>query len=306
MKFPFLRTYFSFSKREKNGVLILLAVLLVMVAINLLLPVIVPSPKYDFTEWEEEVAAYQKKQDSLLREEYQLHPVPFNPNKVSRKELVEMGIAEKSASNWVNYLRKGGHFRKPEDIGKIYGLPDSVSEKLIPFVRMKEDATPRATKSTEVKPVRTLVASAKSEVRAAVSVTENVIPVVDLNRADSVSLEKLPGIGPVLAGRIVRYRRLLGGYYSTGQLKEVYGLRPEHYDRAVPYLKVTADSVRSIQINFASLGDLARHPYISYREAKAVVNKREKEGKIEGFEALGDIFLPEKVEKLQPYIIFAP
>jgi len=306
MKFPFLRTYFSFSKREKNGLWVLLTILFVVVGINLLLPVIISTPEYDFTEWEQQVAAYQEKRDSVLREKNRLHPVPFDPNKVSRKELLAMGIAEKPASAWANYLRKGGHFRKPEDIGKIYGLPDSVSKKLIPFVRIEEDATPRTSKSEENKPDRAVVAGGKPRVRAAVPVKRKIIPVIDLNSADSVSLERLPGIGPVLAGRIVKYRKLLGGYYSTRQLREVYGLRQEHYDRAAPYLKITADSVRSIQINFASLGELARHPYISYREAKAVVNKREKEGKIESFEVLGDIFLPEKVEKLQPYIIFAP
>lgn len=306
MKFPFLRTYFSFSKREKNGILILLAILLVMIVINLLLPAIVPSPTYDFTKWEGEVASYQRKLDSLSREKSRLHLVSFDPNKVSREELMEMGIVEKTASNWVNYLKKGGHFRKPEDIGKIYGLADSVSEKLIPFVRMEEDTIPRTKKSRDVKPARTFVASDKSRVRTATPAKKKVIPVLDLNRADSVSLEKLPGIGPVLAGRIVKYRKLLGGYYSIEQLKEVYGLRKEYYNMALPYFKVTNDSLRPIQINFASLGDLARHPYINYREAKAVVNKREKEGKIESFEALGDIFLPEKVEKLHPYIIFAP
>ena len=180
MKFPFLRTYFSFSKREKNGLLVLLSILFVIVGINLLLPVIISTPKYDFTEWEQQVAAYQEKRDSVLREKNRLHPVPFDPNKVSRKELLAMGIAEKPASAWANYLRKGGHFRKPEDIGKIYGLPDSVSKKLIPFVRIEEDATPRTSKSEENKPDRVVVAGEKPRVRAAVPVKRRIIPVVDL------------------------------------------------------------------------------------------------------------------------------
>ena len=305
MKFSFLRTYFSFSKREKNGLLVLLTILLVIIGINLMLPIIIPTPKYDFSEWEEQVATYQKHLDSLSREKNRLHLVPFNPNKVTRDELMAMGIPEKPASNWANYLRKGGHFRKPEDVGKIYGLSDSISEKLVPFVRMVEDTMPRVKRIVKNRPLRKSSAVKKPRLQAAVP-DKIAIPVVDLNRADSVGLEKLPGIGPVLAGRIVKYRRLLGGYYSVGQLKEVYGLRGEHYNKALPYLTVAKDSLHPIQINFASLGDLARHPYINYREAKAVVNKREKLGKIESFDVLEDIFLPEKVEKLHPYIIFAP
>lgn len=270
-----------------------------------MLPIIIPAPKYDFSEWEEQVATYQKHLDSLSREKSRLHLVPFNPNQATKEQLIAMGIPEKPASIWVNYLRKGGRFRKPEDVGKIYGLSGSVSEQLVPFVRLAEDTVPRVKRIVKNRPPRK--SSALKIARLQVAIPERIaIPVIDLNRADSVSLEKLPGIGPVLAGRIVKYRKLLGGYYSVGQLKEVYGLREEHYNKARPYLKASKEALRPIQINFASLGDLARHPYIDYREAKAVVNKREKLGKIEGFDALGDIFLPEKVEKLHPYIIFAP
>ena len=38
-------------------------------------------------------------------------------------------------------------------------------------------------------------------------------PSIHLNTADSVQLLPLPGIGPVFAGRIIRYRNLLDGYY---------------------------------------------------------------------------------------------
>ena len=305
MKISFFRTYFSFSKAEKNGLLVLLTILLIIVVVNLLLPVIVRPPQYDFASWEKQLASYQRQLDSLKKEKTRLHPFPFNPNKVSFEELLAMGISEKPAANWTNYLQKGGHFRKADDIAKIYGLSDSICKELIPFIQIEEEPN----ESTIVVPRQingrpdTLF---KTRLPEAKTIKKNAIPIVDLNHADSVSLVQLPGIGPVLAGRIIKYRQLLGGYYSVEQLKEVYGMRNEHIQKAVPFLKVTSDSLKLIQINFASLGELARHPYISYKEAKAVVNKREKEGKIKSFDVLSDIFLPEKVEKLQPYIIFAP
>src|SRR5665647_1059817 len=48
---------------------------------------------------------------------------------------------------------------------------------------------------------------------------------LDLNSADSLHLLEIPGIGPVFASRIIRYRTLLGGYYAVDQLREVYGMR---------------------------------------------------------------------------------
>jgi competence protein ComEA len=50
--------------------------------------------------------------------------------------------------------------------------------------------------------------------------------IVDLNVASAVELEELPGIGPVLAGRIVAYRDQNGPFRSVDQLIEVPGIGP--------------------------------------------------------------------------------
>jgi competence ComEA-like helix-hairpin-helix protein len=50
--------------------------------------------------------------------------------------------------------------------------------------------------------------------------------VVDLNRADAAALETLPGVGPVLAARIVAYRDSAGPFRSPDELLEVSGVGP--------------------------------------------------------------------------------
>ena len=47
---------------------------------------------------------------------------------------------------------------------------------------------------------------------------------IDINRADSETLEKLPGIGPVLAGRIIEYRRSYGEFSDIEEIMEVSGI----------------------------------------------------------------------------------
>lgn len=47
---------------------------------------------------------------------------------------------------------------------------------------------------------------------------------IDLNKADAQLLETLPGIGPVLAQRILDYRESSGGFASVEELKNVSGI----------------------------------------------------------------------------------
>jgi competence protein ComEA len=48
--------------------------------------------------------------------------------------------------------------------------------------------------------------------------------VIDLNGADAAALETLPGVGPVLAGRIVQWRTSNGRFTSVDELAEIQGI----------------------------------------------------------------------------------
>lgn len=62
------------------------------------------------------------------------------------------------------------------------------------------------------------------EVPAAGGVGERADGRVDLNRATAAELEELPGIGPVLAQRIVDHREDHGPFTEVGDLREVPGI----------------------------------------------------------------------------------
>lgn len=52
-------------------------------------------------------------------------------------------------------------------------------------------------------------------------------PLLDINRATKEQLEALPGIGPVLAQRIITYREKSGGFKSIAQLRNISGIGPK-------------------------------------------------------------------------------
>lgn len=62
--------------------------------------------------------------------------------------------------------------------------------------------------------------------------------VIDLNRADAATLERLPGIGPATAQAIIAYRAEHGRFASIEELDNVSGIGPSTIERVRPYLTV--------------------------------------------------------------------
>ncbi|OQW33379.1 MAG: hypothetical protein A4E19_02910 [Nitrospira sp. SG-bin1] len=54
---------------------------------------------------------------------------------------------------------------------------------------------------------------------------------LDLNRASAGELESLPGIGTVLAQRVIAYRESVGRFQKIENLREVKGIGAKKYDR---------------------------------------------------------------------------
>lgn len=129
---------------------------------------------------------------------------------------------------------------------------------------------------------------------------------IDLNLADSQALDKLPGIGPVLSARIIKYRNKLGGFHSIEQLKEVYGLPDSTYDKISLHLKFTGKLVDKIYLNSVDIKTMAMHPYIGWENAKMIIRYRNSHGLFNDAVELESIWGLEKkkISRLLPYLSF--
>lgn len=128
---------------------------------------------------------------------------------------------------------------------------------------------------------------------------------IELNQADTAELNLLDGIGPVIARRIVYYRKQLGGFYTFEQLQEVTGISPATMQKVKTHVTVNAQLITPINVNNASLRRLKEHPYLGYFKAKDIVEYRKAKGKITSFDEILQLnsFSNQQLDWIRYYLI---
>ncbi|MCK9414633.1 MAG: helix-hairpin-helix domain-containing protein [Prolixibacteraceae bacterium] len=299
-----LREFFIFTRKERNGILLLLFILLLVLVMDLALPYILPERKYDLTAWREEAIRYNAEvspKEGPLKERYEGE---FDPNSPSLTELGRAGVPEGLATRWIKYTQKGGRFRKKEDIRKLYGMTDTLYQKLEGHLVFHDGMEGKNVKINPGKNFKKeLSGTGKIDSVATIpKIVKKEFALVEVNQADSAQLEALPGIGPVLASRIIKYRKLLGGFYEVAQLREIYGMSDELWSKASPQFAADPTVIKKIDINFLSLSELGRHPYIGFRQAKKIVWTRDTKGRFNGLADLAILFTSDSLQHLMPYL----
>lgn len=299
------RSFLNFSQSEKRGFFLLLAILTAAIAVILIKPAWIrqKTENYDFSEYEKSVARYKAE----IEETYEPHnyrnfdynspnrsavrklkPFAFDPNTLPVDGWMRMGYSEKQANALDNYRKKGGVFRKKEDLKKIFFISDNDYAQLEKYIEIHRENIPQETKNSTFQKFERPENAKK----------------IELNSADTSDLKQLRGIGSGYAKRIVKYREQLGGFCRSEQLLEIYGFSQELYEKVAPNIIIDPENVRKINLNTATLDQLKRHPYLDYYQAKAIVKYREAGNR---FTAVSDLLkvnliYDDTFEKLKPYL----
>ncbi len=204
----------------------------------------------------------------------------FNPNTADYNQLIDFGFNRFQANNLIEYRKKVGAFKTRNELMKIYGVDSSFYKSIENHIQIE---------IAEESPIDTY---------------KPVLLNVELNSADSTDLLKLNGIGPVFATRILKYRDLLGGFYSTSQLLEVYNFSEETFQEIE--ISISADTllIKKIRLNFAEYADLIRHPYFTKKQVEAVLNYRQKNGSFHDILQIktNDLVDSKTFSRIRPYL----
>ncbi len=301
----FIKEYFSLTNNEQRGIIsLVLIILFVFIGTRLYLlsvpPKAVLQDNTHLLVFQDLDSAAIIGNNESIENKVRIELFPFDPNKVSKENLLLLGVKENVANTLINYRSKGGRFYKAEDLSKVYGISDPEYQRLKDFIHIEKtfnssSTYPSTNKST---PYSTKTYSPSPSKKGPF------VP-IELNGADSSALTTAQGIGPVYASRIIKYRNLLGGFYKKEQLLEVYGIDEEVYNNIAKQLKLESNII-PLKVNSASWYELKSHPYISSDLANILLNYVKAHGKIENLEDLesNQLIDKETVLKINPYLSF--
>ncbi len=292
-----VRNFFGFSRSQTHAFLILLPLMVIIIFSE-------PVWRWWVTNRTENYYSDKQKLDSLIAlwdvkdsitSVLNAQPVNqkfflFDPNKASVDQLQSLGFSKKVSSRMIHYREKGGVFKIKSDVLKMYGVDSIHYRQLFAFIALPEK--PEAKKTFQSKP-KTFV--------------KKLIEKFDLNVADTAQLKKIYGIGDKLSLRIIKYRDALGGFITMDQVTEVYALDSSVVNQLRKRSFIEGGFIpNKININTIGEKELAIHPYISNKEARAIVAYRFQHGEFRALSDIGNILGvdTETIRKIEPYLKF--
>lgn len=126
--------------------------------------------------------------------------------------------------------------------------------------------------------------------------------VLDLNAVDSLTLIKVPGIGPAFARRILSLRQRLGGYYTVLQLQEVYGMDEDKFLALRGWFAIKTPPQRH-PLSSLRADEIPRHLYLSWEQVRTLNRLLYRHGHITGWKMLmrEPAFTRDDSIRLSPY-----
>jgi len=230
-------------------------------------------------------------------------------NLLNLEDLRAFGMDSTLAQRWLNYRDRKGGFFAAEDFQNVWGLNTEHYQLLAAHLEFNKNPYPQNQRSlqrnssgnpsrsvqqrTTRSQDRELSEPAKREVN-------NIAPFC-INTVAAEKFQKIRGIGPVLSDRIVSYRERLGGFYSTDQLKEVFGLEEELIDNNRHLLLIENQSIKPLDWKEAEFRTLLAHPYLDYDQVVCIMNQ--KRAGAESASELGVCFTEEEWMKVKKYFV---
>ncbi|WP_343487826.1 helix-hairpin-helix domain-containing protein [Allomuricauda sp. d1] len=290
------KSHFKFTKQERRGIFFLLLIIVLL------------QGAYFFVKWNaidkddssfEIDEAQQAAIDSLkaiASKKKAVKTYPFNPNFITDYKGYALGMSPEEIDRLHKFREKNLYVNSAAEFQQVTHVSDSLLNAISPYFKFPDWVVKRKKSTINNKQ--------KLSSPTLVGLGETV---TDLNSATAEQLRSIHGIGEKLSARIVKFRNRLGGFMVNEQLYDVYGLEPEVVERALEHFQVLhPPEIKKIDVNTASIDELASLAYIRYGLAERIIDYRQQNGRIDSLDELAAVegFPKEKIARIGLYLLF--
>lgn len=204
------KDYFSFNKRQRNGIMVLLVLIAGMMVYLIFADYIPPSPaNIDFAAFKTDVAKAKFKVVSAKKPEQKTvdtgHSRAIELNTADSAELALLpDVTPKLARTIIRFRNALGGYYSKQQLHEVYGM-DSVCYNAISRL---------------------------------VKVNATLVQKININMATKKDMMHHPYIRRKLAKAIYKYRKKEGPFKTIGDVKNVNGIDEETYNKLKPYLSL--------------------------------------------------------------------
>jgi DNA uptake protein ComE-like DNA-binding protein len=233
----------------------------------MVMPYFFINEKYDFTEFKKELEA---KKGISEKRDFQLFN--FNPNLISRDSLLLLGLSSKQSFNIVNYRKKVGQFKSEKDFRKIYSIEDSLATVLAPYLTFSNNRS-------------------KQKVASISKNRNDSLFNFNPNSVSEYELESL-GLSSGQAKTLINFKQKGGKFYKKEDLKKIYSISDELYNKLEPYISIERDEneISIIELNSATKEKLKKIRGIGEKTAERLIVYRTQLGGYSNLNQLDDVY----------------
>jgi DNA uptake protein ComE-like DNA-binding protein len=261
-----LQSILNYSKSQRIGILLLFIIIILCQGFYFF------SDFKKFEDSKEEQDSWLANQsliDSLKLQGKNYKPTiyPFNPNFITDYKGYKLGMSLAEIDRLLAYRKQNRFVNSAEEFQAVTKVSDSLLKTISPYFKFPDWVKHKKEYTS---------AYAKKEY----SKTEK-ITILDINEATKEDLMEVYGIGDKISDRILEQKNKLGAFVSMEQMDDVWGLSPEVIKKLGQHFEVKSTSkIKKININSASVKELAQFPFFKYALAKEIVIYRSMNGDV--------------------------
>ncbi len=262
-----LKSFFLFSRSQRLGLLMLVAIIIV-------LQIIYYTISFETTfSTSDEQSKWLLLNDEVAGQEIHTQKFPktirqFNPNFITDFKGYQLGMSVDEINRLLAFRSTNKYVNSIAEFQAVTHVSDSLLQVLAPHFKFPDWVT---NKTNTAKPKFVKFETKQPEK----------LPVLDINSATKEDLMKINGIGNALSDRILKQKEQLNAFVSMDQMEEIWGLSPEVILKLKQHFVIQSKpELKKIAINTLSLKELSKFYYFKYPLAKEIVIYRSMNGNI--------------------------